>query len=141
MRQEAEGGMRHLPPGETPDPEQDPGPRRRSRPLVPLLIFAAFLGFILYQEQPVVRDFIDGIVAPERQRAREACAAAALATVSNREFARIIEPGEMVETQGGWLLRGLVIGEPGSAGSEQRSGFECYLDRDGRVVSSGRTGG
>lgn len=120
------------------DAQQRRGGRKRGGKLIPLLILALFALFIATQEIPQVRDWVEGMLSPEKATMRKACHAAALAASRQPDFARVIERGEFESTQGGFLVREVVMGEMGENGNEIRYRVSCYLDVSGNIVRTHR---
>ena len=114
------------------------GGRKRGGKFIPLLILALFALFIATQEVPQVRDWLEGLLSPEKAAMRKACHAAAIVASRHPDFARLIEPGEFESTQGGFLVREVVMGEMGDNGNEVRYRVSCYLDGSGNIVRTYR---
>lgn len=120
------------------DAPQRRGGRKRGGKLIPLLILALFALFIATQEVPQVRDWVEGILSPDKAAMRKACHEAAFAVSRQSDFARLIESGEIESTQEGYLVREVVMGEMGQSGNEIHYEVSCYLDRDGQLVRTYR---
>jgi hypothetical protein len=120
------------------DPMGKPRKRSMSR-FVPFLAFAIFALVIVSQEVPEVSNAIDRLINPAEFDARTRCEKEAMKLAGKPDFARIIKQGEVVSTQNGKLVKGIVMGEMNDQGQEIRVPFHCYLDASGNIVSSGRT--
>lgn len=122
------------------NPQGQPKKKSSSR-LIPFLIIAFFAVIILSQEVPQVSDIIDSVINPQEYNARKSCEAAAMKLAIRPDYARIINSGDVVETQNGMLVKNIVIGEMDDQGQEKEVPFHCYLDASGNIVSSGKTQG
>lgn len=100
------------------------------------LLFAAVFGFILLDAVPSIGNWVEGFTAPDRARARQTCATAALAAAGEPAFARLIRDGEAHPTQDGFYVEQVVVGEKGDDGGEVRYAFSCYVDAQGQVVGT-----
>ena len=120
------------------DPQGKPRKRSISR-FVPFLAFGIFALVILSQEVPGVKNAIEQFISPANFNARSQCEAESLKLADRPDFARIIKQGEVVKTQNGMLVKGIVMGEMNDQGQEVRVPFHCYIDASGTIVSSGRT--
>jgi hypothetical protein len=114
--------------------------RHRSRlaRLLPFIFFAIIALVILRDQFPVVDGWLQRLMAPERWQAMEHCQRAALAAAKDPGFARVIDRGRVHETAAGYYIEGIRVGEPGDRGGEIPFLFQCYTDRDGKVVKSVR---
>jgi hypothetical protein len=92
---------------------------------------------IVYREVPWVQRQAQRVLHPAEARAVEACEVAALKLARAPEFARIVKPGRVNATQGGFYIEGMVLGQMAQAGGEERSFVDCHADRDGNVVNIG----
>lgn len=111
---------------------------RGLRRLMPVFI-VAFIGLLVArQEIPAVGDWWDKIVAPQTWAMKQLCRQAALEASANRAFARLIDGGEVHDTVAGYYVEGLVLGEMGPEGTEQRVVYSCYLDRNRQLVKINR---
>lgn len=111
--------------------------RRALRPLVPLVIALVAGSAIAYHESPWVQRQVMSFINPAQARAIEACEVTALKLARSPEFARIVKPGRVHATQGGFFIEHIVLGQMAQQGGEQRSFVDCYADRDGNVVNIG----
>jgi len=112
--------------------------RKRLNKLVPLLIFAAFAFYILQEQFPQLHGLSEKVFAPHKSRIRESCQDRALAAANNADFARLLEPGTLHETQNGYYVEDVVVAEMGESGQEQRFHFNCYVDSNGNIVKTHR---
>lgn len=120
-------------------PKYGPGrstPRaHRGRALFPLVIFGAVVLFIASREVPWVKDKINALIAPDKQAAIALCREAAINESPQPEFARIIKGGEATETQNGFVIDRVVLGELSTSKGEQRVRITCHVSRDGVLAN------
>ena len=116
-----------------PAPNYRGTPRKRSR-IILILLVAIIILFIARQELPIVRDTIDQIIAPARYQAGKTCHQRAMQLGRNPAFARIIQPGQVTETQQGYLVDKIIVGEMGEDGHEVQLTVTCYTDSNGKLV-------
>lgn len=90
--------------------------RKRLNKLVPRLILVVFVFLILQQQFPQLHGPTEKMLAPEKSGARETCQKSALAAANNLDFARLLDPGTVHETQNGFYVENIVIGEMGESG-------------------------
>jgi hypothetical protein len=112
--------------------------RRRLGRFVPLVIFALFGLFILKEQVPAVNHWFQSITAPESFAAAEACRRAALNAADHPGFARVRQVGTVHDTRDGFYVEDVEIGSMGNDGAEMVFRFNCYVDREGNIVSSSR---
>jgi hypothetical protein len=111
--------------------------RRRLRRLVPLAIFLLFAGVIVVREVPMVGQWLERVTAPGKWAAGESCRSAALKLVPQPDYARIVAPGRVHETERGFYVENIVVGQMGASGTEERLSVNCYTDTQGNVVNVG----
>lgn len=114
--------------------------RRALRPLIVLAIVIVMGATIAYREVPWVQRQAQQLFNPAQARAVEACEVAALKLASAPDFARIVKPGRVHATQGGFYIERMVLGQMAQQGGEERSFVDCHADRDGNVVNIGMPG-
>ena len=115
--------------------------RTRSRApqrMIPFLILAFIAAIIARQEIPAVADWWEKTFSPEQWQMKQTCRDAAVEMSSNRAFARVIENGDVHETEDGFYLDRLVLGEMGQDGVEQRVEYTCYLSGARELVRLNR---
>ncbi len=113
---------------------------RAMRSLVLSVVVLVVAGVIVYREVPWIQRQIQQLVNPAQARAVEACEVAALKLARTPEFARIIKPGRVHPTAGGFYVEHMVLGQMAQQGGEERSFMDCHADRDGNVVNIGVPG-
>ena len=114
---------------------------KRSRPfrkIIPLLAFAFVIVMIAREEIPVFSNAWERTFEPEAWLAKQVCQKAALESIERREFARILESGEVNPTNDGLYIDQLLIGEMGLSGNEVSIEYSCYLDSEGALVKLNR---
>lgn len=132
-----------LPPRTTPDPGRrtartaDRGARR----LLPFLLITAVAVAIAAREIPAVGALLQRWFQPDAWQAAQTCQVAALGLAVRPESARLVAPGTVHATQGGFYVEALTIGEMAAAGGETRFHVACYTDAAGRLVRADRIGG
>lgn len=104
--------------------------------LLPFLFMVFFILFILKEEVPALDRWYQSIIAPERYQATTHCQRAALKASSQPDYARVRSAGRVHETQNGFYVEGVEIGEMGEDGTEVGYRFNCYTDRDGALVKT-----
>ncbi|HSP01325.1 MAG TPA: hypothetical protein VLN90_07670 [Thioalkalivibrio sp.] len=121
----------------TPDPgsRRPPGNRLRPGRFVPIIIIVLIGLFILNQEVPAVNQWVQKLTAPERFSAGEACRRAALNAAQHPGFARLRAAGTVHDTRDGFYVEDVEIGSMDNDGAETVFRFNCYVDREGNVVS------
>lgn len=129
-----------LPPRTTSDPAQRERAGKPGRYL-PLLIFGIVFVAIAAREIPAVGGWLQRWFQPEQWQAGQTCRDAALALAARPEHARVVAPGEVHATQGGYFVEATVIGEMADSGGETRFAVACYTDKDGRLVRADRIRG
>lgn len=126
--------MEHPAPTHTRTPARG---RNVSR-FLPLLVMV-LIGFLILKDQvPAVNRWFQSIVAPERYAAAEACRRAALNAATQPDYARVRDEGTVHETQNGFYVEGVSIGEMGEDGAETVYRFNCYADSFGKVVKTNK---
>jgi len=113
--------------------------RRRLGRFVPLVIFALVGLFMLKEQVPAVNHWFQRITAPESFAAGQACRRAALNAADDPGYARLRSDGEVHETRDGFYVEGVEVGSQGEHGAETVFRYSCYVDRQGNLVSAGRT--
>lgn len=126
-----------LPPRTTSDPMQRPS-RGGFKRMLPLLIIGAIMIAIAAQEIPAVGAWMQRWLQPDEWQAGQTCQTAALALASRPDFARVIEPGKVHATQGGFYVEATIIGEMAETGGETRYTVACYTDSAGQLVRAAR---
>lgn len=122
------------PPGETRPAGK---PSRRNR-FIPLAFFLA-IGFVVLKSQfQPFSDWVDRSLHPDRWERAQACVETALAGSPRPDFSRLVKRGKVRDTQDGFLVEGVIVGQMGAEGQEEYVRVSCYLDPDGRIVDSGR---
>lgn len=106
------------------------------RRIVMALFALVVISVIVVNEVPAAADWLQRTVQPERWQAAETCRIAALKLAKRPEFARAIKRGKVHDTQAGYYVRGVVIGQMGDTGSEQRLTVSCYVASNGDLVSA-----
>ena len=111
------------------------GRRRRKNfgRLVPLLVMLVIAFLIAREEVALVNEWSEKTFDPDAWLAKNTCQQAALNRSENRQYARVLKPGELHETQDGLYIDRLVLGEMGASGAEERVEYSCYLDAQGRL--------
>lgn len=104
--------------------------------LLPFLFMGFFVLFILKEEVPALNRWYQSIVAPERYQATTNCQRAALNASSRPDYARVRSTGSVHETQNGFYVEGVEIGEMGENGTEVVYRFNCYTERGGALVNT-----
>ncbi len=124
-----------------PDPgsRRPSGHRRSPGRFVPLVVIVLIGLFILSQEVPAVNQWVQKLTAPERFAAGETCRRAALNAADHPGFARVRHSGTVHDTRDGFYVEGVEIGSLGDGGAETVFRYNCYVDREGNIVSSNRT--
>jgi len=110
--------------------------RRNIGRFVPILIIVLFALFILKEEVPLVNRWFQSIFSPERYAAAEVCRRAALNASAQPDYARVRDAGAVHETQYGYYVEGVIIGEMGEDGAEKVYRFNCYTDPAGKLVKT-----
>jgi hypothetical protein len=118
-------------------PRRRTGKRRLGRYL-PLVIFVLFGLFILKEQVPALDQWFQKLTAPERFAGGETCRRAALNAADHPGFARVRHSGTVHDTRDGFYVEGVEIGSLGDGGTETVFRFNCYVDREGTIVSSSR---
>jgi hypothetical protein len=111
--------------------------RQRLRRFVPLAIFLLFIGVMAIREMPVAGQWLERVIAPGKWAAGESCRSAALKLVQQPDYARIVVPGQVHETERGFYVENIVVGQMGASGTEERVSVNCYADSRGNVVNVG----
>ena len=108
---------------------------RIERVLLPL-IFAVVVLAILVDKIPAVHDAKEKLLHPVEYQALKACHAAALAAAERPAYARIVNSGRAHATQAAQYVEGVHVGEMGQNGGEITYEFSCYVEPDGKIVTS-----
>ncbi len=117
--------------------------RKRNRSfkkIIPLLAFAFIVLMIAREEIPAFSSAWERMFAPDEWLAKQTCQKAAIGRVEHKEFARILQSGEVNQTNDGLYIDRLVIGEMGQSGNEVPIEYSCYLDNEGKLVKLNRIG-
>lgn len=119
---------------------QPPRGRRSRFPqrLIPLLILAVIAVLIARQEIPAVDDWWEKTFAAGDWQIKQTCREAAVELSGNRVFTRVVKGGTVHQTEEGFYVDRLVLGEMGRDGVEQRVEYTCYLDASRRLVRLNR---
>jgi len=118
---------------------QDPAKSRsRNRKLLPFVIIAGFVLFIISQEIPGFRHAIDYYIAHDSWQARETCNSKTLQLGASPDFMRIIENGDVHKTENGFFIEKIIVGEMAEQGGEQRFIVDCYTDPAGNLIRADR---
>ncbi len=112
-------------------PEDGSGRRHN---LAPFFIFGAFALLIASQEIPWLHDRLESLLHPEAFAALQQCREAALRQSPAPEFARTVRGGKAIATEGGFVVQGLVIGEPDPEQGEQQVAITCHVDAQGTLA-------
>ena len=114
--------------------------RRRGglRRLVPVLIVLIVVLLVAREEVPAVATWWEKSFAPQSWAVKQVCQQAALKLADNPDFVRVIDPGAVHETGNGFYLNGLVLGDMGATGVEQRVTYSCYTDSSYHLVKINR---
>lgn len=99
---------------------------------------AGFGVFIAYKEVPAVADFLERSLTPERWQIKQTCRAAVLAELSSGQYARLLDGGELHQTQDGPYVSRMRFAVLGENGREQTVEYNCYLDGNGQLVKLSR---
>lgn len=113
---------------------------RRKQRLIPLLIFGAIAVLIAKHEIPAVDGWISRLLDADAWSAGEACRRAALRQLEQPDFARLLKPGKVERTQGGYYIGGILYSVLESSGEEQRYRYSCNVTATGEVVAINRRG-
>ena len=124
------------------DETRSPHEPRRGRPsfkkVVPFVVIAIFVSIILSQEIPGFRHAIDQYIAHDSWQASETCSSRALQLGTSPDFMRIIEYGDVHNTEKGFFVEKIIVGEMAEQGGEQRFIVDCYTDTAGNLVRADR---
>lgn len=129
-----EGSDSVVPPGQR-------RPRNRLKPLIPLLIMAAFAVFIAREEVPAVADWWERTFEPEQWQSKRVCRDAALAELGGGRYPRLLDGGDLHDTPDGPYISKMKFAVLGEDGREQTVEYACYLDPGGRVFKLVRDNG
>ena len=110
------------------------GTGRRKNKVVMILIISVFIAFIAIREIPLVSDTINQFISPELTKASQTCHDQAMQLSQQPAFARIVQPGQVTETQQGFLVNQILVGEMGNDGQEINYKVTCYTDSKGELV-------
>lgn len=114
---------------------------RRSRGLsrlIPVLIVAFVLLVIAREEIPAVSAWWEKTFNSRDWAVMQACQQAALGSLPDRQFGRVVDAGKVHRTEEGFYVDKLVLGEMGPEGAEQKIDYSCYLDNGYQVVKVNR---
>lgn len=113
-------------------------PRHRLRALLPLLVFAVILIAVTGREVPAVHALLQRWSDPAAWQAGQVCQQAALGLARKSDYARIVERGKVHNTQKGFYVEDIEVGEMDAQGGELQFVVSCYVDTAGRVVRADR---
>lgn len=106
--------------------------------LIPFLVMALIAVLIARQEIPAVDDWWEKTFTPADWRLKQTCREAAFEMSDNRAFTRLVKGGEVHDTEQGFYVDRLVLGEMGRDGEEKRVEYTCYLDTSRNLVRLNR---
>jgi hypothetical protein len=92
---------------------------------------------VAYNQIPSVEDWFARTFNHKHWQARNACQRAALSKASQPAFARVVKPGDVNETQKGYYIERVILGEMGNEGREELIGL-LYVGLDGKLLKIGR---
>lgn len=119
-----------------------PRPRRRlPANIIVFVVFAALVFLAVKNQFPQLDRWVQRLTDSARWSAGEQCRRAAVAAATDRRFARVVDDGTIHDTEAGYYVENVVVGEPGADGSETRFRFSCYVDQMNQVVRTHRTDG
>lgn len=121
-------------------PGQRPERSGVAKKLLPLAVLIFIAAMIARKEVPVVDEWWQRTFHNRDWTMQQNCARAALAQSAERQFSRVIDEGKLHQTEDGYYLDGLLLGEKGADGAEQRIYYSCYLDTEGQLVNVTRHG-
>ena len=110
------------------------GTGKRKNKIVMILIISIFVALIAIREIPLVSDMINQIISPELAKANKTCHHQAMQLSQQPNFARIVQYGQVTETQQGFLVNQILVGEMGDDGHEINYKVTCYTDSKGELV-------
>jgi hypothetical protein len=113
-------------------------PRSRLKTLLPLLVFAAIIIAIAGREFPAASALLQRWTDPAAWQAGQVCQQAALNLAKQSDYARIVETGKVHDTQKGFYVEDIEVGEMDDQGGELQYLVSCYVDTAGRVVRADR---
>ena len=102
--------------------------------LIPIIFIVVFATLILRDQFPQVDDFFRSKLQPKQHAAILNCRQSALLQSETPDFARIIKWGKVSNTQNGFLVDHLIIGEMREGEGEQRIDITCHSKTNGEVV-------
>ncbi len=111
------------------------------RKLIPLVLLGGAAVLIAREEIPAFANWWERAFFPERWQIKHTCQQAALTQSTNPDYARILKPGKVHDTENGAYVDRLVLGEMGQDGMERKIEYTCYLDAAGILVKINRLGG
>lgn len=114
--------------------------KRRLQRLIPLLIFGTVAVLIAKHEIPAVDSWISRLLNEDAWNAGEACRQAALGRLEQPDFARLLKPGKVEQTRGGYYIGGILYTVLESSGEEQHYRYSCNVAPTGEVVTIDRSG-
>ena len=118
---------------------REPGQHRsRFKKLLPFVIAAGIFLFIVTQEIPGFRHAIEYYTSHARWQASETCNNKALQLGVSPDYMRIIEYGDVHETEKGFFIENITVGEMAEQGGEKRFIVDCYTDPAGNLVRADR---
>lgn len=113
-------------------------PRRRMKGLIPLLIFGVVLITLASRDIDDLQMLFQRWTDPAAWQAGQVCQQAALDLAKQSDFARIIEGGKVHNTQKGFYVEDIEVGEMDDQGGEVQFVVSCYVDTAGQVVRADR---
>ncbi len=105
----------------------------RVKPLIPILIFVAFAGFIASQEIPAVSYWLESVFHPAQWQTKVNCRDAVLAEMPAGSYPRLQDGGSLHDTRDGSSVTGIRLTMLGQDGEERIVTYDCYLTADGEL--------
>ena len=112
--------------------------KKTHRVIVPIFILSVFALVVAHDKIPAVEDWYQQTFNHKHWQVRNTCQHEALSAASQPAFARVVKPGEVKETQKGYYIDRVVLGEMGKDGREKLVNYSCYAGLDGKVVKIGQ---
>jgi len=134
-------GLEPDPRGEAPGYAATRTGRRRHNPvkrLIPVLIMLAIGVLFARQQVPAFSDWWERTFTPDVWQVKQTCSQAALDTLKDSHYARLLDVGELHKTGDGPYLEGMRFSVLDSGGDTRVVGFTCYLDSQGRLFKLNR---